>query len=275
MIAGMKGHQFTEDACAKFCAGARKLAIEQKTRRVPSPSTISDCARRLWYRGTETPPSDAPDHEAYVTAETGRASEAVLSNILVASGLAKSLVYDPGDEDSRELASWELERGALAGGQVDNIAETEDGGLILIEFKRRPAIDVVKLYAKGIQEAQPHHFYQVQALMHGKRLRTCYYIVVAHSRREVTLAAEGRKRPFAYIEKVDYNKSIALELKRRAAEINRYIHSARYACRVPTRSMTEELDPAKPRFPCASVNRQGEFTPWCPYYSLCKQEGAL
>lgn len=273
MLSAMKGFQFTQTAYTKFCEGARKLASEQKSRRVPSPSTISDCIRRLWYKATDTPPSNPPDHESYVTAETGRLSEPLLGNILVASGLVKRMLYDQNDEEGRELESWELERGALAGGQVDNIAETEDGGQVLIEFKRRPAVEVARLWSYGIERAQPHHFYQVQALLHAKGLRTAYYVVVAHSRREVTLATNASKRPFVYIEKVRYNRPIALQLKNRAIEINRYIKSVRFASKVPTRSMIGDLDPAAKKFPCATVNQDGDFTPWCPYYNLCSQEG--
>lgn len=264
--------RFVREACAQFIKGAQKLAIEQKHRRVPSPSTIGDCFRRLWYQAHEVPRSNLPDGESYIVAETSRLSEIVLSDILIASGLVTSLEYDPRDEEARELSREELARGALAGGQVDNIGITPDDERVLIEYKRRPAVEILKLHEMGVKQAQPHHYYQLQALLHAKAMETAYYVVVSHSRREVSITSLAGKRFPVYIERVKYDPDLAQQLVKRAKTAWRYINKAKNAGSVPTESMSEHLNPNAVRFPCAT-QRDGILTPWCPYFTRCKNGG--
>lgn len=260
----------TSAAQTAFLSAASSLSAERKGRAVPSPSSVAKCFRQLWYKGTDAEPTEPPDGESYVSAETGRLTEGLMAGILERSGLVKRMIYQT--EEERELEPWELERMGFAGGQHDHLAESHDGDLILVEFKRKPAFKIKDLAKRGLQVVEPVEYYQVQSLLHAKRLERAIYIAVFASRQEVTQAMEGDIRFAVHIEEVEYKKGAALAMKDRAAKATMYINNVTDGALVPRSSVEGGLDPRARKFPCGTVNRAKVFTPWCPYYRRCLED---
>lgn len=266
----------------KFLAGAVALSKEHPSRHRPSPSSVARCTRQNWYSEKGVPPTEDPDGESYISAESGRESEKVLTAILNASGIAR---VEHLTEEERELKPFQLARVSLRGGQLDQLGftpgnENDDGDLVLVEFKRKGVMDILMLWEKGVRESQPDEYTQVQALMEALQLTRCLYVAANWDRGELTrhtvgqFAKKGNKcvsgcthktsernckrTPGVYLEWIPRVALAAKMIQKRAEMQTSYIENETNAARVP-----RDYSPYDGRFPCN----------WCSWWSQCKKDG--
>jgi len=249
----------------QFLAAALKLADERPGRNVPSPSSTMRCTRQNWFKAHGFPKTHQPDNgESAISAETGRVSEPVLTEILLAMDppLVVGILFEATDEDARELSEEELAKVSMAGGQVDNIGITPEGEHVLIEYKRKGTFGFLDLLRKGLREGAEDDFMQMQALMAGKGLKRGLYIAANFDRSALT--ANTRKwdeRPNGvHIEWVDFSPAAAKAAKQRAEMQQGFIDNEDDPAKVP-----RDYEPTgkHARWPCG----------WCPFFKECPKYG--
>lgn len=274
---------------ARFLDGARKCAEDSPPRHRPSPSSISRCTRQSWYSETGAPPTETPDGESWISAESGRESEKSLCRALNASGIAR---VDPLTEEERELQPFQLKRMNIRGGQIDQLGFVgrarqkdadgeweDDGDLVLVEFKRKGVYDMLDLWRSlSVREKQPGEYDQMQTLMEALQLDRALYIAANWDRGQLTSHGPGgfewrfkskwkagpateelergtERYPGAYLEWVPKNALTIRQLKARAAMQVQFIVNEKIAARVP-----KDYDPFLGKFPCT----------WCAWFRQCK-----
>ncbi len=250
----------------QFLATARKLADERPDRKVPSPSSGQRCTRENWFKAHGFPKTHQPDNgESAISAETGRASEPLLTDILLAMDppLVVGVLFEAKDEDARELSADELAKVSMAGGQVDNIGITAEGEHVLIEYKRKGTFGYLDLLRKGLREGAEDDYMQMQALMAAKELKRGLYIAANFDRSALT--ANTRKwdeRPNGvHIEWVDFSPAAAKAAKQRAEMQQGYIDGEADPAKVPRDY--DPRDSKDARFPCG----------WCVFFKECPKYG--
>lgn len=256
-------------------AAAQRLALSRPDRKRPSPSSTAKCTRANWYgmRGVERT-DVAPDlGESFVSSESGGLTEPVLAAILEERGI--SLIFEQTDGEGRELTEEQLERIGCAGGQVDNIgywSEGRDDGQFLIEFKRKGTFGIKSLTMKGVLEAEPDEYTQMQLLMHALELPRAYYLAANWDKGAWTWEAFpfgkpakwlremglDTRPPGIYQEWVEYNERSALAAVERAKMQHGFISSEDDSRKVP-----RDYEPGSTRFPCG----------YCPWRKRCMSDG--
>ncbi|KKN01641.1 hypothetical protein LCGC14_1125740 [marine sediment metagenome] len=247
----------------QFLAAALKLADERPDRPSPSPSSVMRCTRQNWLKMRGYPKTHQPDNgESYISAETGRVSEPVLTQILLAMDppLVVGILFET--EEERELSADELAKVLMAGGQVDNVGVTAEGEHVLIEYKRKGTFGYLDLLRKGLREGAEDDYMQMQALMAAKGLKRGLYIAANFDRSALT--ANTRKwdeRPNGvHIEWVDFSPAAAKAAKQRAEMQQGYIDNEDDPAKVP-----RDYEPTgeNARWPCG----------WCPFFKECPKYG--
>jgi len=130
-------------------------------------------------------------------------------------------------------------------GHIDGLAVTEKKEIILLEAKALASRGFQELREKGVKEAHPQYYTQVQLYLHGLGLNKAY------------LVARNKETPKIrmwdhYYEEILYNEDFAEAEIERLAELNEKIEKQ------------EEVSP--PYNP--DKNWQCR-RPWCPYTHIC------
>lgn len=230
-------------------------------RHVPSPSSVDNCTRRNWFSETGIPPSQDPDAESFFSAESGRLTESLITDVVNESGLG---CVEPLTEGEREIPKVALARFNLGGGQFDQMmiepgVRGEDADVVLLEYKRKGAFDILDLHRKGLREAIARDYQQVQLLMATTKLVRCLYIAVNWDRGALTSSSRSWAiRPTGiYAEWIDAVPAAAVAAAQRAAMQTKYITTEKVAARVP-----RDYDP-----------HGGQKADWhcrfCPWWKTC------
>ncbi|HMQ92665.1 MAG TPA: PD-(D/E)XK nuclease family protein [Amaricoccus sp.] len=172
------------------------------------------CERALWYDFRWTTPARFPGRILRLF-ETGQLEEARLVRNLRRIG-ATVLELDP--ETGRQ---WRVEaHGGHFGGSLDAVAL----GLIeapktwhVLEFKTHSAKSFRELVAKGVADAKPQHWAQMQVYMHLTGLTRAMYLAVCKDTDDV------------YVERVRADTDAA---ERLLAKADRVIHATRPPVRI-------------------------------------------
>jgi hypothetical protein len=162
------------------------------------------CERALWYDFRWTTPSRFPGRILRLF-ETGQLEEARLVRNLRRIG-ATVLEVDP--ETGRQ---WRVEaHGGHFGGSLDGVAL----GLLeaprtwhVLEFKTHSAKSFRELVAKGVAEAKPQHWAQMQIYMHLTGLTRAMYVAVCKDTDDL------------YVERVSADTQAAERLMAKAARV--------------------------------------------------------
>jgi hypothetical protein len=245
------------DPTPVLVAAAERLAAAQTNRHRPSPSSTSRCTRANWFSETGVPPTETPDAESYMAAESGRMTEELMISLVNESGLAR---IEPLTEEERELTPNQLKLWNLRGGQIDQLGfimvDKEEDDLVLVEFKRKSAWQFLKIArGKDIRETDTDIFQQVQLLLAALRLQKCLLVVVNWDRATLTrMAGKGGRPSGIYGEWVYASNPAALVAAKRAKMQGDYIDNETKASRVP-----RDYDPLANKFPCT----------WCPWLTAC------
>lgn len=256
-----------QELSALFLKTASDLSASREKRRVPSPSSHMYCHRRNWFSAKGVEPTEKPDGESYISAESGTASEPILASVIEAMGLG-TLFYATGDVEGRELQPHHLEAISMAGGQFDNLLQMHGGELALVEFKRKGVFDILSLWRSGVINACPNDYMQAQALMRGLRQDTkinrCLYVAANWDRGALTRFAKTSKGdkerpPGAYLEWIEYVPAAAAVSVKRAETQQRFIDTLEKAKDVP-----REYDP---------FGGKDWQCNWCSWTTVCKAAG--
>lgn len=172
------------------------------------------CERALWYDFRWATPAQFPGRILRLF-ETGQLEETRLVKNLRRTG-ATVLEVDP--ETGRQ---WRVEaHGGHFGGSLDAVAL----GLLeapktwhVVEFKTHSAKSFRELVAKGVAEAKPQHWAQMQIYMHLTGLTRAMYVAVCKDTDDL------------YVERVHADGGAA---ERLLAKAGRVIHAARPPARV-------------------------------------------
>lgn len=195
-----------------------------------------DCDRHLWlsFRWAQAPNHDGKQLRLF---ERGKREEEWIIEDLRAAGLTVRNRDDDGAQFRVTLGTT-----GHAGGSMDGIIEI-DGVEYLAEIKTHNGKSFDRLVEKGVRQAKPEHFAQMQAYMADAGLGAAVYIAVCKD--------DDRM----YVEIVDSDVTFALRLAKRADAIVR-------ATEPPPR----ELDAQHP--PCLYTSADGKLWP-CQHYALC------
>ncbi len=232
------------------------LAEEQPTRAVPSPSSVNDCFRRNWFRARGTTPTEKPDAESFIAAESGRLTEPLLAMIVWKAGLGAVARGSAGGR-LRELDALELDPLNLSGGELDATLLTPEGEEVVLEFKRKGVFRILDLRRKGLLEAEPNDYTQLQALMFASGCQKALYFAANWDRSALT--ANTRKwdeRPSGiYAEWVVADELTTGAIASRAGQTQGYIKLD------DPKQVPKSFDPYKPDWQCD----------WCSWHGACKK----
>lgn len=200
------------------------------------------CNRHLWYSFRWANPPDF-DGRMLRLFDTGHREEARIAEDLIASGV-KLKTFDP-ETGKQWLFSW---LGGHFGGSCDGIGygfPEAPKSIHVFEAKTFNAKWFKTLKAKGVREAKPEHFAQMQTYMHGAiekgiKARRAFYMACCKDTDEI------------YIERVQYKKPEAEALQAKAKTV---VFSPE-----PLEKITED--------------QSSYLCTWCDHKSICHFEQA-
>lgn len=229
-------------------------------RHTPSPSSVEYCTRRNWFNETGVEPTETPDAESFLAAESGRLTESLIIDVVNELGYGH---VDPLTEKEREINKVALRRLNLRGGQFDQLlivknTSGEDDDVILLEFKRKSVYNFLDVVRKGLLEGNPNEYQQVQLMLSALHLERCLYVAANWDRASLTSACRGKYRPPGiYGEWIEASPLAAEQAARRAAKQLKYIKNEPVAAKVPRDYEPHGGDKAD--WQCR----------WCPWWTAC------
>lgn len=253
----MNGPGRTDNPTQALVEAAERLAASRPNRHRPSPSSVDNCTRANWFSETGVPPTEIPDAESYIAAESGRLTESLLIDIVNESGLARC---DPLTEEERELLKPQLKKLSLRGGQYDQLGfiakEGVEDDLVLVEFKRMNVRKFMEVSTKKVREGDPGIYTQLQVLMVSLGLSRALLFCANWDRQALTsYNRKKEKRPVGlYGEWVDVSPIHAQIAGKRAAMQGQYIDNETNPARVP-----RDYDPLSSDWHCS----------WCDWRTPC------
>lgn len=165
------------------------------------------CDRYLWYSFRWCMPPEFPGRILRLF-DTGNREEERIVKDLRNIGVE---IYDRDPKDnSKQIHYADPDCGGHFSGSLDGVArgfQEMPGPWMVCEFKTSNTKGYKELVRKGVEEAKPQHFCQMQTYMAWSGLKKAYYFSVCKETDDI------------YSEIVPYNEVIAYQLRKRAKKI--------------------------------------------------------